>query len=266
MEFSAHLLANNMTLVGTVRRNKRFLPQEFQTGQGLEKGDAIFGFQKKTTTIAYESNRKKHVAVLSTMHHDDNFDVETRKPEIVMSHNATKGGVDSMDQMRPSGKQTGGRCYCFTTCWSSIAALVLWRKVNPSDKLSDEDRRVLYNISVAKTLVRTQLERRQIMKNLSRHLKFTINTALHQHPTQAQVGEVSTLDNRKLGRCHLCPRHLDLKTTMRCSMFVPPIQKNKQSVSPVKTKMNFFFQKTKVCPQGVKLSSSFASVSSPSFT
>ncbi|KAK3782881.1 hypothetical protein RRG08_002511 [Elysia crispata] len=43
MELSAHLLANNMTLVGTVRRNKRFLPQEFQTGQGLKKGDAIFG-------------------------------------------------------------------------------------------------------------------------------------------------------------------------------------------------------------------------------
>ena len=55
-EFSAHLLANNMTLVGTVRRSKRFLPQEFQTGQGLKKGDAIFGFQKKTTIVAYKSN------------------------------------------------------------------------------------------------------------------------------------------------------------------------------------------------------------------
>ena len=46
MELSAHLLANNMALVETVRRDKRFLPQEFQTGQGLKKGDAIFGFQK----------------------------------------------------------------------------------------------------------------------------------------------------------------------------------------------------------------------------
>ena len=224
MELSAHLLANNMTLVGTVRRNKRFLPQEFQTGQGLKKGDAIFGFQKKTTIVGYKSNKKKHVAVLSTMHHDDNFDVETRKPEIVMSYNATKGGVDSMDQM----------CHAVTTKrkinrWpmllfynvqdlTSIAALVLWRKFTPSDKLSDEDRRALFNITVAKELVRPQLERRQIMKNLSRHLKFTINTALHQHPTQAQVGEVSTPDNRKRGQWHVCPIHRDLKTTMRCSM------------------------------------------------
>ena len=46
MELRAHFLTNNMILVGTVWRNKGFLPQEFQTGQGLKKGDAIFGFQK----------------------------------------------------------------------------------------------------------------------------------------------------------------------------------------------------------------------------
>ena len=106
-------------------------------------------------------------------------------------YNATKEEVDSMDQM----------CHAVTTKrktnrWpmllfynvldlASIAALVVWRKFNPSDKLSDEDRRALFNITVAKELVRPQLERRQIIKNLSRHLKFTINTALHQHPTQA---------------------------------------------------------------------------------
>ena len=101
---------------------------------------------------------------------------------------------------------------------ASIAVLVVWRKINPSNKLSDEDRRVLFNITVAKELVRPQHERRHIMKNLSRHLKFTIKTALHQHPTQAQVGELSTPDNRKRGWCYLCPRHRDLKTTMRCSM------------------------------------------------
>ena len=101
---------------------------------------------------------------------------------------------------------------------ASIAAFVVWRKVKPSDKLSDEERRMLFNITVAKELVRPQLERRQIMKNLSRHLKFTINIALHQHPTQAQVGEISTTHNRKRGRCHLCLRHRDLKTTIHYSM------------------------------------------------
>ena len=174
------------------------------------------------------------------MHYDDNFDVETRKPEIVMSYNATKGGVDSMDQM----------CHAVTTKrktnrWpmllfynvldvASITALVVWRKVDPSDKLSDEDRRALFNITVAEELVRPQLERRQIIKDLCRYLKFTINTALHQHPTRAQVGEVSTPDNRKRGRCHLWPRHRDLKTTMRrsmCKSSVCSTHSKKQTVS-----------------------------------
>ena len=158
------------------------------------------------------------------MHHDDNFDVETRKPEFVMSYNATKGEVDSKDQMCHAviTKRKTNRwlmlLFYNVLDLASIAALVVWCKVNPSDKLSDEDRRALFNITVAKALVRPQVERREIMKKLSRHLKFIITTALHQHPTQAQVGEVSTPDNRKRGRCHLCPRHRDLKTTMRCSM------------------------------------------------
>ena len=102
---------------------------------------------------------------------------------------------------------------------------------------------MLFNITVAKELVRPQ-----IMKNLCRHLKFTINTALHQHPTQAQVGEVSTPDNRKRGPCHLCPRHRDLKTqcVAPCArvVFVPPIQKKPTvSLSPDKNKTNFFFRK-----------------------
>ena len=131
-----------MTLVGTVRRDKRFLPQEFQTGQGLQKGDAIYAilaFKRKPQLLRI-NQIKKHVAVLSTMHHDDNFDVEARKPEIVM-YNAAKGEVDSMDQM----------CHAVTTKrktnrwpmllfynmldFASIAALVVWHKVNSSYKL-----------------------------------------------------------------------------------------------------------------------------------
>ncbi|GFS17067.1 PiggyBac transposable element-derived protein 4 [Elysia marginata] len=86
MALSTHLLANNITLLGTVRNNKRFLPNKFQSGEGLKKGNVIFGFQKKSHTIlAYKSNQKKHVVVISTMHHDDSFDIECRKPEMVSS-------------------------------------------------------------------------------------------------------------------------------------------------------------------------------------
>ena len=254
-----------MTLVGTVRRNKRFLPEEFQTGQGLQKGDAILAFKRKPQLLRI-NQIKKHVAVLSTMHHDDNFDVEARKPEIVM-YNAAKGEVDSMDQMSHAvtTKRKTNRwpmlLFHSVLNLASIAALVVWRKVNPSDKLTDEDTRVLSNITVAKELVRPQLERRQIMKNLSRHLKFTINTALHQHPTQAQVGQqkawsVPSLPQTSGFEDHnallyvkssVCSTHSKKNNLSLLSrvVFVPPFKK--QSVSPVKSSVCSTHSKQTIC-------------------
>ncbi|GFR57978.1 PiggyBac transposable element-derived protein 4 [Elysia marginata] len=200
MALSTHLLANNMTLLETMRKNKRFLPNKFQSGEGLKKGDAIFGFPKKNHTIvAYKSNKKKHVVVMSTMHHGDSFDIECRKPEMVMSYNATNGGVDTMDQM----------CHALTTkrktnIWpmllfynlldlASIASLVAWRKLNPNDKVSGEDDRVLFNLATAKELVLPQLERRQALTNLSRNLRYTINTALEDERAQTQPAEEASV-------------------------------------------------------------------------
>ena len=98
-------------------------------------------------------------------------------------------------------------------------------------------------------LVRPQLERRQAMNNLSRQYRFIINTALHQHPTQAQVGEVSSTDKRKRDRCKLCPRHRDLKTTMRCSMCknsVCSTHSKKAKSRSLLPRIGRFFQKRKV--------------------
>ncbi|GFR75086.1 PiggyBac transposable element-derived protein 4 [Elysia marginata] len=231
MALSTHLLANNMTLLETVRKNKRFFTNKFQSGEGLKKGDAIFGFQKKHTIVlvAYKSNKKKHVVIMSTMHHDDSFDIECRKPEMVMSYNATKGGVDTMDQM----------CHALTTKrktnrWpmllfynlldlASIASLVVWRKLNPNDKVSGEDDRVLFNLATAKELVLPQLERRQAQRNLSRNLRYTINTALEDERAQTQPAEEASVSTdstatQKRSKCCICPRQKDNKTTMRCSL------------------------------------------------
>ncbi|KAK3778106.1 hypothetical protein RRG08_062802 [Elysia crispata] len=149
---SYHLLKNGVTLVGTVRRDKRFLPHDFQKGTGMSKGDAMFAFTK-TTICAYKSNIKKHVVVLNTMHHSADRGT-TNKPEVVESYNSTKGGVDSMDQM----------CHKFTTKrktnrWpmllfydmldlASIDSIVCWRKTFPGNTLSKKDMRAQFNIAI----------------------------------------------------------------------------------------------------------------------
>ncbi|GFR81691.1 hypothetical protein ElyMa_000609900 [Elysia marginata] len=74
-----------------------------------------------------------------------------------------------------------------------IASLVIWRKLNPNDKLSGEDDRVLFNLPTAKKLVLPQLERRQAQTNLSRNLRYAINTALEDERAQTQPAEEASV-------------------------------------------------------------------------
>ncbi|KRX51943.1 hypothetical protein T09_10721 [Trichinella sp. T9] len=67
---------------------------------GREVGSSLFCFDRQLTLVSYILKRKKCVLLLSTMHHDDaaNEDQE-RKPDIVLFHNETKSGVDTLDQL-----------------------------------------------------------------------------------------------------------------------------------------------------------------------
>lgn len=99
------LLKKKLTIVGTIRKNKRELPAEFVTGKNREVYSSIFGFQKDVTLVSYVPKKNKCVNLLSTMHHDDAIDGETgdfKKPEIVTFYNLTKGAVDVVDEMSAS--------------------------------------------------------------------------------------------------------------------------------------------------------------------
>ena len=95
------LMSNGLTFVGTVRTNKRFLPEVFKVKKGQQLHESSFVFQEKLTLVNYQSKPDKNVVVMSSMHHDKRIDplAYKRKPDIVRFHNATKGAVDAMDKM-----------------------------------------------------------------------------------------------------------------------------------------------------------------------
>ena len=92
-------MSNGLTFVGTVRTNKRFLPEAFKVKKELH--ESSFVFQEKLTLVNYQSKSDKNVVVMSSMHHDKGIDplAYKRKPDIVRFYNATKGAVDAMDKM-----------------------------------------------------------------------------------------------------------------------------------------------------------------------
>ena len=137
---ATELLSNGLTTVGTVRNNKRFLPAEFAGKRKMDKYDSKFAYHPKATLLAYQSKKTKSVALLSTMHGEGliEADSDKRRPEIVKYYNATKGGVDTFDQMahRFTCKRKTNRwplvIFMNMLDAAGIAAFTLWTKKCPS--------------------------------------------------------------------------------------------------------------------------------------
>lgn len=49
--------------------------------------------------VAYSLKRNKCVVLLSSKHTGPDIDAMTGKPEVILTHNSTKGGADHLDQM-----------------------------------------------------------------------------------------------------------------------------------------------------------------------
>jgi hypothetical protein len=96
------LLELNTTYVGTIRKNKREIPPEFQANSSKEPNSSMFEFQKDMTLVSYIPKKKRSVILISSMHDNDAIDETTAslmKPEIITFYNQNKFGVDVVDQM-----------------------------------------------------------------------------------------------------------------------------------------------------------------------
>ena len=97
-ELGIELLKKKLTMVGTVRKNKTFLPPKIKDLKGKPEKFSQFLFDHKnnTTIVSYVP---KKIVLLSTLHHTPEIVGETKKPEIIQFYNGTKTGVDTLDQM-----------------------------------------------------------------------------------------------------------------------------------------------------------------------
>lgn len=130
------LLDWRLTILGTLRSNKRCIPQELKSRRAVDT--SMYAFHKEMTLVSYIPKENKNVFVLSTYHNwienvriemedwqikkirkkkaatlskrlkrpvhlqeieiDEN-DTFISKPEMILNYNETKAGVDGLDQM-----------------------------------------------------------------------------------------------------------------------------------------------------------------------
>ena len=59
-----------MTYVGTMRQNKRDIPDVMRPSKQREEHSSIFGFLGPLTYVSFVKKKGKAVVLLSRMHHD----------------------------------------------------------------------------------------------------------------------------------------------------------------------------------------------------
>lgn len=91
------LRTESLTIVGTVRKNKAFIPKQFLTKRQV--GSSVYGYQQTATLLSFQCKPTKSVIMYSTLHLGSQESEDNSLPEIVSFYNKTKCGVDVMDQM-----------------------------------------------------------------------------------------------------------------------------------------------------------------------
>nr|ADV17599.1 transposase [Agrotis ipsilon] len=89
----------NLTIVGTIRSNKREIPEEIKNSRSRPVGSSMFCFDGPLTLVSYKPKPSRMVFLLSSCDENAVINESNGKPDMILFYNQTKGGVDSFDQM-----------------------------------------------------------------------------------------------------------------------------------------------------------------------
>jgi len=239
------LLSWNLTIVGTLKKNKAYIPPAMAASKTREELSTVFGFHEKITMCSYVPKIKKVVIMLSSMHNEAKIsDKAKKKPEIIEFYNWSKAGVDTMDKML--GRYTTKRS---TQRWplsffynildvACLAAYILYYENNKMLVKKSYERRLFYR-QLGRELCTPFVENRSQNPQIMRHFstKVAIESFLgrainpYVQPTtpgssRPQTQRDSTGRKKITGVCYTCLQSefkKRRKTRKICSVCENPI-------------------------------------------
>lgn len=105
--------SHKFTVVATLKKNKKEIPPEFVATKTRPICSSPIGYNNEKVSSSYIPKKNKCVLVISSIHEECKIDQSTgskQKPETITYYNETKGGVDTVDQLR--GNYTVARYSC----------------------------------------------------------------------------------------------------------------------------------------------------------
>lgn len=212
------LLDKGVTMVGTLRKNKKEIPQEFKTKDSRDYNTAMFAFSNNLTLLSYcpqKKKTKKIILLLSTMHDMPDKDKTIPLPEIIQLYNKTKVGVDLHDQL--SHKYSVIRRtkrWPLTIFYGLLDTVGINANILYHVATNNKEPRRKFLKSLALTLIKPHMERRFDQPTLNVSLKKLIGDILEKHP----VYEVATPGPSVKKRCFKCTSNKDRKTRFFCAL------------------------------------------------
>lgn len=224
---AATLLEKNITLVGTLRQNKKEIPTEMKDKSTFEKNSAKFAYSGSLTLLAYcppKGSQKKIVTLLSTMHILPDKNNTVTLPEMVDFYNKTKGGVDTFDQLSHTysvSRKTRRWPLCmFYGLLNTVGinSMVLLKFSLSANKENISNRRTFLK-TLSLQLITPFLEERKNWPTLTSNIRQMINGILKtpDEPDRPAPGAM------KQGRCRFCPYSKDRKSKTFCNKCKMPI-------------------------------------------
>jgi len=214
LELIANLKQNfRLTLLGTIRKNKRELPPEFANPSTRSEKTSMFAFHKNCTLVSYIPKPKKNVLLVSSMHTDDALDKNTGKPEMIMLYNQTKGGVDMVDKLCSIYDCARNTCRWPMVIFYSllnvgcINSFVIFLANNINSTIPR--REFIHQLSFA--LIEEHLKTRVVIRNMPTTIKIRIREILGlENTTLPEEAE------ERRGRCAVCDRKKNRPTRYYC--------------------------------------------------
>lgn len=208
MELIEILRQRGLTYIGTMKKNKKEIPPQFQPN-------------KQREMVSYVPKTNKAVIFVSSMNHQKETDTETGKPAIIIDYNKTKGGVDEVDK-KCSNYSSSRR----TRRWpmaifyrlvdiSGINAFVLFNDCDNTENIT----RGQFLLSLARSLVLPQLKLRVYNERLPRELRSTIERVIGVRDLPPKPSRAPAQNNPgvKKKTCAICPSRLKRRTRFSCT-------------------------------------------------
>ena len=233
------LLRNcGMTLLGTVRANKKEIPAIMNSKVDRKPGSCAFLYTKDITLLSFKpasskKKNKKNVNLMSSFHFDSSLK-DTGRPIMVDDYNRTKGGVDTFDQMC-STYSTSRKTKRWPMCVfygminiATINAYIIYCENYQRENSENNDNKVMdrkqFMDELATSLVKPWAAKRISQPRLRRDLKTTI-VGVFDIPTIPIDHDMLAVANQRgtKTRCQVCTYQMDRKTKIKCVVCHKPV-------------------------------------------